>query len=160
MAKFFDTSQDIMELAVDKFEDTGIAHLGVNLKVMSVPKGKEILSIKRANATAEFIAKKSDMVTLTIYEEAFDRLGDEYKTKLMEGVLSNISYDTEKEKLLVDNTRYGELFRMRRKYPDYQDILEAADIVVKQIAEEEKQRKEDEKARKAEERAMKRRNNG
>lgn len=150
MAKIFETSQDIAELAHSKFEDTGLPQMGMNLKVMSLTKAKDILKVGRANATTEFLTNKSDIVTLFIYEEAFDRLSDEMKSKLMEGALSNVSYDTEKDKLLIDNTKYGEFIRMRRKYVDYGDIIETSTLVIEQIAEEEKQRKEEEKARKAE----------
>lgn len=153
--KFFDTAEDILELAQDKFEDTNLPQMGVYLKVISVTKGKEILKIGRANATTEYITKKSDMCTLLVYEEAFDRLTDDYKAKLMEGALSNVSYDTEKCKLNVDTSKYGELFRMRRKYSNYVDIAEAAALTIEQIAEEEKERKEEEKARKAAEKEAK-----
>lgn len=147
--KFFDTSEDILELAHDKFEETNLPQVGVYLKVISVDKAKDVLKIARANATTEYITKKSDMCTLLIYEEAFDRLTDELKSKLMEGALSNVSYDTEKGKLIVDNSKYGEIFRMRRKYSNYVDMAETASLVVEQIAEEERQRKEEEKERKA-----------
>ena len=157
--KIFETSADIIELANTKFDETGMPQMGMNLKVMSVTKSKDVLKVGRANATTEFLTKNSDIITLYVYEDAFDRLSDEFKGKLMEGVLSNVSYDTEKDKLLVDNSRYGELIRMRRKYPSYVDIIETATMVIEQIAEEEKQRKEEEKLRKAEEKAAKKRNN-
>lgn len=149
MAKIFETSQDIAELAHDKFDETGLPQMGMNLKVMSVTKSNEILKVKRANATTEFLTKNSDVITLYIYEDAFDRLTDDYKARLMEGALSNVSYDTEKDKLMVDSSKYGEFLRMRRKYADYGDILEASVLVIDQIAEEEKERKEEERAAKA-----------
>ena len=68
----------------------------------------------------------------------------------------SFSYDTEKDKLNVEGDIAKEMFRMRRKYDNYVDILESAYIAIEQIEEEEKQRKEEEKARKAEERAAKR----
>ena len=157
--KIYETSADIAELCQAKWEETSLPQMGMNLKVMSVTKSKDVLKVGRANATTEFLTKNSDIITLYVYEDAFDRLSDEFKEKLMEGVLSNVSYDTEKDKLLVDNSRYGELIRMRRKYPSYVDIIETATMVIEQIAEEEKQRKEEEKLRKAEERAAKKRNN-
>lgn len=149
MAKIFKTSDDIAELAQDLFERTNLPQVGVNLNVMSITKAKELLKISKANATTEYLTNTSDMCTLLIYEEALDRLSDEYKVKLLEGALSCVSYDTEKGKLNVDNSRYGELFQMRRKYPNYVDMLEAGDLAIKQIADEEKQKKEEEKARKA-----------
>lgn len=154
--KFFETSQDIQDLAQDIWEDTGLAQLGINLKLMSVTKAKNVVKASKASAVVHHITK--DDAILTIYEEAFDRLSDEYKRKVMEGALSNISYDTEKDKLNVDGDIAKEIFRMRRKYENYVDVMEASYIVMSEIEEEEKQRKEDEKLRKAEEKANKRRN--
>ena len=143
MAKIFETSADIAELAQDKFEDTGLAQMGINLKVISTPKAKQILKVQRANATTHFLTKKD--VILTVFEEAFDRLTDEHKNILMEGAISSISYDSEKDKLNVDGDFAKEIFRMRRKYPNYTDIAEESYIVIEQIEDEEKARKEQER---------------
>jgi hypothetical protein len=153
MSKIFETAQDILELAQTKFEETGLPQLGINLKVLSVTKGKQILKVSRANPTTQFLTKKD--VILTIYEEAFDRLSDEYKEKLMEGAFSNVAYDSEKDKLLVEGEFSKEIFRMRKKYNNYTDIAEASFIVIEQIEEEEKQRKEEERLMKAEQKARK-----
>ena len=156
MAKLFETSQDIAELAQEKFEDTGLAQMGINLKVMSVTKAKNVLKASKAGATIQYLTSKD--VFLVVYEEAFDRLSQEMQEKLMEGAISNISYDTEKDRLLVETDIAKEMFRMRRKYENYVDLLEASYIVINQIEDEEKRRKEEEKLRKAEEKAAKRRN--
>jgi hypothetical protein len=66
----------------------------------------------------------------------------------MEGALSNISYDTEKDKLIVETDIAKEIFRMRQKYENYVDMVEASYIVAQQIEDEEKQRKEEMKAAK------------
>lgn len=156
MAKIFETSQDIAELAQDKFEETGLPQMGINLKVLSITKSKNVLKVSRANATTHFLTDKD--VILLVYEEAFDRLSDEFKNKLMEGAISNISYDTEKDKLNVENDIAKEMFRMRRQHENYVDVVETSYLVVEQIEDEEKRRKEEEKLRKAEERAAKKRN--
>ena len=145
MAKIFTTDDDIVQLVQDEFEDTGLPQLGVNIKVMSVTKANEIVKVSRASATTQHLTHTSDLVTLFVYEEAFDRLSDDYKTLLVKGALSNVSYDTEKDRLNVDTTRYGELIRMRRKYPEYVDAIETGTLVIEQIADEEKERKENEK---------------
>ena len=146
--KIFETAADIAELAQDKFEETGLAQMGIDLKVLSVTKAKSILKVQRANATTHFLTKKD--VVLTVYEEAFDRLSDEHKNLLMEGAISNISYDTEKDKLNVDTDFSREIFRMRRKYPNYVDIAEESYIVIEQIEDEERRRKEEERLAKRE----------
>lgn len=146
MAKFFETSADIAELAQDKFEDTGLAQMGIQLKVISVTKAKNVLKTSKAGATIQYLTKKDAI--LIVYEEVFDRLSDEYKEKLMEGALSNISYDTEKDKLNVETDIAKEIFRMRQKYENYVDMVEASYLVAQQIEDEEKQRKEEMKAAK------------
>ncbi len=146
--KIFETSADIVELAQEKFEDTGLPQMGVDLKVLSVTKAKSVLKVQRANAATHFMTKKD--ILLTVYEEAFDRLSDEHKNLLMEGVISNISYDTEKDKLNVDTDFAKEIFRMRRKYPNYVDIAEETYLVIEQIEDEERRRKEEERLAKKE----------
>lgn len=153
--KFFETSADIAELAQRKWEETGLAQMGVDLKIISITKARNVLKTSKAGATVNYLTKKDAI--LVIYEEAFDRLSDEYKEKLMEGAISNISYDSEKDKLNVENDIAKEIFRMRRKYPNYVDIMEASYIVIEEIEDEERRRKEEEKLKKAEERAAKKR---
>ena len=145
MDRIFETSQDILDLARAKFEDAGLVHT-VGLRVLSTKKAKNVLKVLRANAIVHGVTK--DDVVLIIYEEAFDRLPEEYKEKLMEGVFSNVSYDSEKDKVIVENDIAKEIFRMRRKYENYVDAMETAYLVVQQIEDEEKQRKEEEKAAK------------
>ena len=156
--KFFETSTDIAELCQSKWEETGLAQMGIELKLLSVTKAKNVLKASKAGATINYLTKKDAF--LIIYEEAFDRLSDEMKEKLLEGALSNISYDTEKDKLLVEGDIAKELFRMRRKYENYVDMMEASYVVIQQIEEEEKQKKEEEKMRKAAEKAAKKNNKG
>ena len=157
MAKFFETSEDIASLAQAMFEETSLPQMGIELKIISTTKSKNILKASKASATVQYLTKRDAL--LVIYEEAFDRLSDEMKEKLMEGALSNISYDDEKDKVNVEGDIAKEIFRMRKKYDNYVDMLEASYLAVEQIEEEEKQKKEEEKARKAEMRKNKQ-NNG
>ena len=154
--KIYETSADLAELCQAKWEETGLAQMGIELKLLSVTKAKNVLKASKAGATINYLTKKDAF--LIIYEEAFDRLSDEYKEKIIEGALSNISYDTDKDKLNVETDIAKELFRMRRKYENYIDIMEASYLVINQIEEEEKERKEAEKAQKAAAREAKKKN--
>ena len=122
--------------------------MGIELKVISTPKAKSILKVQRANATTNYLTKKD--VILIVFEEAFDRLTEEHKNLLMEGAISNISYDTDKDKLNVESDFAREILRMRRKYQNYVDVAEESYIVIETIEEEEKQRKEAERLAKKE----------
>jgi hypothetical protein len=154
--KFFETSEDIKNLIQEKWEETSLPQMGIELKLISVTKAKNVLKASKAGATINYLTKKDAF--LIIYEEAFDRLSDEYKERIIEGALSNISYDTDKDKLNVETDIAKELFRMRRKYENYIDIMEASYLVINQIEEEEKERKEAEKAQKAAAREAKKKN--
>ena len=158
MAKLFETSEDIVELAQEKFEQTNLSQIGINLKIMSVSKAKNVLKVSKAGATVQYLTNKD--VFLIVYEEAFDKLTDEMQQKLMEGALSNIAYDFEKDKLSVESDIAKELFRMRKKYENYVDMMESSYAIIEQLEEEEKQKKEEEKMRKAAEKAAKKKNKG
>ena len=92
------------------------------------------------------------------YSNTYKQIGS--TTVYLKGNGSNISYDTDKDKVAVESDIAKEMFRMRKKYENYVDILETSYIIIDEIEEEEKQRKEEEKIRKAEERAAKKKNNG
>ena len=51
--KLFDTSTDIVEMIDDKFEEIGLAVYGLDLRVISTTKSKDIIKVSKASATAE-----------------------------------------------------------------------------------------------------------
>lgn len=163
MAKLFKTSEDVLNVIENEWSNTQLASIGVNLKVISTVKSKQVLKLSRANATTEYLIREQDVLTLVVYEDAWDKLDELQQRLLLKGIFSVAYYDTEKEKLIIDNRPYQDLFNMRHakdangvEYLDnYDNALETASIVIEEIEEEEKRRKEEEKARKAEEKAAK-----
>ena len=163
MAKLFKTSDDIYEFITNEWSNTENSKIGVRLKVISTQKAKQILKLSQASATTEYLIREQDVLTLVVYEEAWDRLSEMNKILLLKGIFSVVSYDTEKERLIIDNRPYADLFNMRHtkdangnEYLDkYDNALETCALLLQQIEDEQKQAKEEEKARKAEERAAK-----
>lgn len=163
MAKLFKTSDDIYEFITNEWSNTENSKIGVRLKVISTQKAKQILKLSKASATTEYLIREQDVLTLVVYEEAWDRLSEMNKILLLKGIFSVVSYDTEKERLIIDNRPYADLFNMRHtkdangnEYLDkYDNTLETCALLLQQIEDEQKQAKEEEKARKAEERAAK-----
>ena len=143
--KIFATSSDIVEIAEKKFQETGLASVGVRLNVMSTTKANSVVEVRQIGATEKFKTKSELGINMIIYEDAFDRLSDKMKEDLIEGALSKVSYDSEKDRLTVDNSQYGELLRMRIKHDDYLDTIETSLMTIEDIAEEEKERKREEK---------------
>ena len=149
MAKFFETSSDIVEMAENEFSNCGLDTYGLTLKCISTSKAKDIISVTKASATTEFVSKQDSMIIVTIYETAFDRLDEHGKKIFMEAAFSGISYDSEKDKIMVDKNQGNMLHRMRHKYNNgILDTLELNEIIIKQIEEEEREEKEAKKAEK------------
>lgn len=153
MAKLFKTSDDVFEFITNEWENTSCSHIGVNLKVISTPKARQILKLSKASASTEFLIRENDVITLVVYEEAWDRLDELNKTLLIKGIFSIVNYDTEHDKLIIDNRPYADLFNMRHatdangnEYLDkYDNALEMSSMVIAQIEDEERERKEEEK---------------
>jgi hypothetical protein len=163
MAKLFKTSDDIHDFIIKEWENTGNANIGIGLKVISTPKARQILKLSKASATTQFLLREQDLLTLVVYEKAWDRLPELNKILLLRGIFSIISYDSNKDSLVVDSTPYADLFNMRhakdengKEYLDnYDNTLELAANVILEIEEEERKAKEEEKEKKAAERAAK-----
>ena len=150
MGKLFTTCDDIAELIMKQFDETGLEAYGINLKIMSTKKAKDILKVSKASPTTEFIIKRDSVIQVCVYEAAFDRLPDDAKNLLVEMALSTINYDSERDKLTVDNNPYYQLFNAKRKYTADMvlNIVELGYSVIEQIEQEEKEKKEAEKAAK------------
>ena len=162
--KLFETSQDVFEFISQEWENTEASHLGANLKVISTNKAKQLFKLSKANPTTEYLIRESDVITLIVYETVFDMLTDLNKTLLLKGIFSLVSYDLDKDRIVIDNRPYADLFNMRHAsdadgtpYLDkYDNALENAAMAIESIEEEERKKKEEEKERKAAEREAKR----
>jgi hypothetical protein len=157
MAKLFiKTSDDVYGFINNVWQNTGCAKVGVNLKVISTPKAKQVLKLSKASAITESLIHEEDVITLVVYEEAWDMLSELNKLLLIKGIFSLVSYDMDHDKVVIDNRPYADLFNMRhsidengKEYLDiYDNTLETASMVIQQIEDEERQRKEEEKERK------------
>lgn len=159
MAKLFKTSDDVYEFITNEWEQTDASKIGVRLKVISTSKARQILKLSKVSATTEYLIREQDVITLVVYEDAWDQLSDVDKILLLRGLFSVVSYDTEKERIVIDNRPYADLFNMRHskdangnEYLDkYDNALETCSLLLQQIEEQEKE----EKMRKAEEKKAK-----
>ena len=153
MAKLKQTSQDVLDFINNEWENTDLGQIGVILKVISTNKSKQMLKLSKASKTTEFLIREQDVLTLVVYEAAWDNLTDLQKILLLRGVFSTVSYDTEKERLNIDTRPYQDLFNMRHakdangnEYLEkYDEALECAALVIENIEETERRMKEEEK---------------
>lgn len=154
--KTFDLSEENEKLFERLFEDTGL-HNYLQLRLIGVAKSKEVITVNRPNAIAKHVGHlPDDVVTILVYEEAFDRLDDRNKTLLVNDALSVISFDTEKDKISIGAPQITVTIGGRQKYGE--ELINAAEMaamMIIEIEEEKRQAKEEEKARKAAEKAAK-----
>ena len=141
MSKIFETSEDLANLGQSKFIETGLSDVGIRLKVLSLTKSNVAAKVQKANATTNFISHGQIDLVLYLYEDVLDRLDEDTRARLIEGALSNAYYDSDKDKLNIDNSPIGEVIRMSKKYPNYIQDLETVQLTIEQILEEEKERK-------------------
>ena len=141
MSKIFETSEDLANIGQSKFVETGLADVGIRLKVLSLTKSNVAAKVQKANATTNFISHGQIDLVLYLYEDVLDRLDEDTRARLIEGALSNAYYDSDKDKLNIDNSPFGEVIRMSKKYPNYIQDLETVQLTIEQILEEEKERK-------------------
>ena len=145
MAKLGAVSDDTRNLVDEILGKSGLANF-VNAEVMSISKQKQIVTVKRANATTEYLANKPDSICIYVYEEAFDRLDDNARFLVMEDALNTVYYDTEKDKIVITPQQISVTVGGRAKYGEpLINAIEAGVHAIAQIEEEERERKEQSK---------------
>lgn len=143
MSKIFESSDEVVAIAREMFKETGLLNYGLTLKIMSVPKAKEILKVTKASPATEFLTNNEGIIQLFVFEKAFERLDENSQKMLLDMAFSNVWYDTDKDKLNIDTTPNAAIIRMRQKYGnDILDKVELALVTMQQIEEEEKEAKE------------------
>ena len=148
MAKFFELSEENKEVFDTIWDNTGMVHY-VDLKLLGVSKAKEVVKVQKTNPQAEYLGKCPDSIICTVYEEAFDRLDEKGKKLLAEDALSIVSYDSEKDKIIVGAPQIVVTVGGRAKYgEELINVAESAVLAIQQIADEEAERKAAEKAAK------------
>ena len=146
MAKFFELSEENKEVFDTIWDNTGMVHY-VDLKLLGVSKAREVVKVQKTNPQAEYLGKCPDSIICTVYEEAFDRLDEKGKKLLAEDALSIVSYDSEKDKIIVGAPQIVVTVGGRAKYgEELINVAESAVLAIQQIAEEEAERKAAEKA--------------
>lgn len=159
MTKLKKTSQDVQEEILEIIGKVApsLVQIGIDTQFMSTSKSKEIIKVTRASATTEFMANKDKvgekalegMLLIVVYEEAWDRLGEDDKEKVVELSMVGVSIDTENGKLTVSNDNLRNAIALCQKYGnDVMQKVELAYLTISQIEDEEAERKAEEKAMK------------
>lgn len=148
MAKFGELSEEIQEIVDKIIDETGL-HNYMTIKTAAIHKSRELIKVSRANAWAEHLGKVSDCVTILVYERALERLNPRQQEILLRDAINNISFDGEKDKIIIGAPKITVTIGGRAKYGD--ELINAAEcsvLTMQQIIDEEREMKEAKKKRK------------
>lgn len=146
MAKFIKASEDIDTIVNDVANELGLINYGVNFEAFHVPNLKEVATCVRANGYAEYFAGREDLVLVLVREDLMDEVDEATKYLWIRMAMEPISYDTEKDKLVIGCPTLKIPLALYEKYGD--TIVKSASLQLYAIAqweEKEKERKLQEK---------------
>ncbi len=146
MAKFGKVSEETQELIDNISNETGLIQF-IDIEAVSVPKSKKVIDIKRCPPLGEHVAGKRDVVCVIVYEKAFERLSEEQQEILMRDAFNSVSFDGEKDRIIIGCPQIIVSCDGRVKWGDKLiNAAETAVLTIQQIIDEEKEEKEQAKA--------------
>lgn len=140
-------SRDLDETLEKKVKDMalekGLKAMGITVEAVRVKKCKTYGEVVKGNDLVTLFTNDPDLVCVALYEELFDRVDDETKSYWIESLLTQISYDSEKEKVIVTKPDINMHSGMYEKYKNIAvQKEELAVLEIQKIAEEKKEERD------------------
>lgn len=146
-SKYSEASETIEKLVNDIANELNLINYGVDFQPLCVNKAKEVCKVVRANELAEYASKRDDLVFVICYEEAFDQVDEQTQYMWLRTEMDKVSYDTEKDKLVIGCPSITIPVGMYEKYKGA--VVDAALLGQYTIAQIEEKKKEEAEQRKA-----------
>ena len=139
-----DLSEGLERKVKTMAQSIGLTDMGVNVDAIRLKKTKNSIGeVVQGNDLAKLYSGEENLVVIALYEEAFLCVDDQTQNLWIEGLLSQISYDDEKDKVIITKPEIQMSLGMYRKYGNIaSQKYELALMTVQQIAEKTKQEKE------------------
>jgi hypothetical protein len=133
-----DLDQNLVAKIQNEAASRGLDHV-MEIKPISLLKtNNEIGQILKAGELTTLFTGNPDIICVALYEEAFKRVDDETQNMWIETLMSQLSYDFEKDKIVITKPEINIPIGVYRKYGNTAaQKLEAALLVIDQIKEEE-----------------------
>lgn len=152
MAKYSrELPEDLEKKVKDLANAAGLREQGITIEPISLRSKKSYGEVIKSNELVTLFTGDADMVCVAINEELFKLLDDQSQTVLIESLLSQIWYDSEKEKVTIVKPELSLGLGMYHKYKEVAvQKLELAYYTLQQIDEKKKEEKAAKKAAAAE----------
>lgn len=98
MAKYEEPFEETLEIYNRLIASTGLERY-VNITILTNNNAKEIFKINKANDLLKY--RTGDDIIIVLNEKVFDQLTPEQRVILAEESLASISFDTEKDKIVI-----------------------------------------------------------
>ena len=122
---------------------TGLRENGVTIEPIRLNSKKSFGEIIKSNEFVTLFTGDPSMIGLAVNEELFDTLDDQTVTILIESLLSQISYDEEKDKVIISKPEINVGLGMLHKYKEVAvQKIEAAYYGLQLIEQKKKEEKE------------------
>lgn len=151
MGKFTDIVNENLEKKIKNLSiEMGIKSQGINVEVCGLKKSKKDIGlVLKGNDMVERFTNDPSLVLVAIYEKAFERVDEQTQDMWIMSLLNQISYDMEKDKIIITKPELNISLGMYRKFGENAvKKCELALITMQQIADEEKELKQAKKIKK------------
>jgi hypothetical protein len=145
MSKFFKASEEIKDFVFNVLEEETpyLASIGLDIEVVSTTKQPTIVKVTKSSPLLEYLVEKEGIIFVVIYEDAFERLTEEYQKLIIANALDAIEFDREKDKVNINNnngTSLSEGIYLKHREPSVLALFAGAHAV-RQVDEEQKEAK-------------------
>lgn len=148
MAKYSRELDEALEKKVkDLANAAGFREMGITVEPIRLNSKKSYGEVIKANELVTLFTGDADMLCIAINEELFENLDEQSQDVLIESLLSQVFYDSEKEKISIIKPELNVGLGMYHKYKEVAvQKLELAYYTLQQL---EEKRKEEKAAKKA-----------
>jgi hypothetical protein len=151
MGKYARDLHDGLERKVKSMaQSVGLTDMGISIEAIRLKKSKNSIGeVVQGNDLVKLFTGEENLVAVALYEDAFLCVDDQTQNLWIEGLLSQISYDEEKEKVIITKPELQMSLGMYRKYGNVAtQKYELALMTVQQLAEKTKAEKDAKKKNK------------
>ena len=151
MGKFSRDLDESLEKKVKTLaREMHITDWGINVEAIRLKKSKkEVGTVLKANDLVTLFTGDESLVAVALYEEALNRMDSQNQELVIRSLLSQISYDADKDKIVITKPELQISLGMYRQFGDI--AVKSAELqllTLAQIADEEKEKKVNAKKRK------------
>lgn len=155
MAKYSTCEEEVQNIVHEVACELGLEQF-MDFEALYIPKSKEIVSVSKASAIAEYLSSRSDLILVLIYADVFNTVDEKTKYMWIRMAMEQIYFDSEKDKIFIGKDNVTIPVSFINKYEKLAvDTALAAYHSIAQIQEKEREKKEQEKAEKAAKRKSK-----